>query len=151
MPSGTPFDRHALRRARLAAGLTQHQLAVTAGVSGAGRVGTWESGRAAPSVVSLVRLAQALGLSASELLLSEDERRGELQAVRLSLGLSAAQVADAAGMPRSSYLRWEHGNFIKIPSHAALNPLAAVFGIGVDRMVYVMERTRRVASPEGCG
>ncbi len=144
MPRGTPIDRDALRRAREAAGLTQHQLAVAVDAAGAGRIGAWEAGRAAPSVLNVARLARALGVSASDLLSPEEEQRGDLRAVRLSLGLSVAQVADRAGMPRSSYLRWEHGDFVHIPPLAALERLASVLGVPVVRLSQLMEQTRKV-------
>lgn len=144
VPRGTPIDRDALRRAREAAGLTQHQLAVAVDAAGAGRVGAWEAGRAAPSVLNVARLAQALGVSASVLLSPEEQQRGDLRAVRLSLGLSVAQVADRAGMPRSSYLRWEHGDFVHIPPLAALERVASVLGVPVQRLSQLMEQTRKI-------
>jgi transcriptional regulator with XRE-family HTH domain len=95
-------------------------------------------------VLNVARLAQALGVSASDLLSPGEEQRGDLRAVRLSLGLSVGQVADRAGMPRSSYLRWEHGDFVHIPPMAALERLASVLGVPVVRLSQVMEQTRKV-------
>ena len=51
-----------LRRLRLAAGLTQWQLACATGLSYAA-VRKWERGKRQPRQASLVRLAEALGVS----------------------------------------------------------------------------------------
>lgn len=68
-----PFGA-ALRRLRLAAGLSQEQLGLQAGVQ-RNFVSLIETGQNQPTISTIVKLARALGLKASELV-AEAEREG---------------------------------------------------------------------------
>lgn len=70
----------ALRKARESSGLTQEDAADRAGIS-AEFYARMERGRTLPSVPTLVRLAEALGVSADELLGRPAERRAGAAAV----------------------------------------------------------------------
>ena len=70
----------ALRKARESSGLTQEDAADRAGIS-AEFYARMERGRTLPSVPTLVRLAEALGVSADELLGRPAERRAGAPAV----------------------------------------------------------------------
>jgi len=80
-----------LRSARLAAGMTQEQVAEAAGVS-ASYLPRLEAGAAAPSLDVLLRLAAALGLPAGVLLAATEEHvaadpvRDEVVAMVLACG-----------------------------------------------------------------
>lgn len=66
-----PFGA-ALRRVRLAAGMTQEQLALEAGVQ-RNFISLIETGQNQPTISTIVKLARALGMRASELV-AEAER-----------------------------------------------------------------------------
>lgn len=65
------LDGAALRRSRLAAGLEQSQLAERAKVT-QGQISGWERGHTGCRIGTLHRLASALGIDPSELLLRDD-------------------------------------------------------------------------------
>ena len=73
-PVDLPFGA-ALRRLRLAAELTQEQLGLEAGVQ-RNFISLIETGQNQPTIGTIVKLARALGLKASELV-SEAERESE--------------------------------------------------------------------------
>lgn len=56
-----------IRQAREKAGLSQHELAQALGVSHAA-ISFWESGRTAPTIGNLYRLASILGVKPGDLL-----------------------------------------------------------------------------------
>ena len=74
-----PFGA-ALRRVRLAAGLTQEQLALESGVQ-RNFISLIETGQNRPTIGTIARLARALGMRASELV-AEAEREAGTPAVR---------------------------------------------------------------------
>lgn len=124
-------DPRALREARLAAGLTQHQLARLIGVAGGERISRWELGTSAPRPRMLQRLVDALGVGADSLLTPTDDFP-DLRRLRATTGLSARELAERAYMAQPTLVRWESGRFTNIPSTAALEPLAAALGLSVD-------------------
>lgn len=140
-------DPRALRAARLAAGLTQHQLARVIGVAGGERISRWELGTSAPRPRMLQRLAEALGVGADSLLTPTDDLP-DLRRLRATTGLSARELAERAYMAQPTLVRWESGRFTNIPSTAALEPLAAALGLSVDdvRRGLVHAKCKRDAS-----
>jgi transcriptional regulator with XRE-family HTH domain len=84
----------AVREARLAAGLSQEDLANTLGVRQSS-VSQWEHGRTAPATCHLLELLWVLGALLARLLLGEDARGqgddAELAGSCRSCGASAAQ------------------------------------------------------------
>lgn len=124
-------DPRALHAARLAAGLTQHQLARLIGVAGGERISRWELGTSAPRPRMLQRLVEALGVGADSLLTPTDDFP-DLRRLRATTGLSARELAERAYMAQPTLVRWESGRFTNIPSTAALEPLAAALGLSVD-------------------
>lgn len=64
-PSELPFGA-ALRRVRLAAGLTQEQLGLESGVQ-RNFISLIETGQNQPTITTISKLARALGIKASEL------------------------------------------------------------------------------------
>ena len=69
-----PFGQ-ALRRVRLAAGLSQEQLGLEAGVQ-RNFISLIETGQNQPTIGTIAKLARALGMKASELVV-EAEREGQ--------------------------------------------------------------------------
>jgi transcriptional regulator with XRE-family HTH domain len=74
-----PFGA-ALRRVRLAAGMTQEQLALESGVQ-RNFISLIETGQNQPTITTISKLARALGLRASELVAEaeRDDERGRAQ------------------------------------------------------------------------
>jgi len=123
VPASSGVDPQSLREARARAGLTQHGLARVIGVAGGERVSRWELGSSAPRPSQLVRLADALGVGVSDLLLQTPQ---DLRRLRLCAGLSAREVAGSAHLSLPTYVRWEAGHLAKLPSRSTLEPLARV-------------------------
>jgi len=72
---GLPFGA-ALRRLRLAAGMSQESLALEAGVQ-RNFISLIETGQNQPTISTIVKLARALGIKASELV-AEAERESQV-------------------------------------------------------------------------
>lgn len=95
-----------LRAMRIAAGLSQEQLAVRLGTDvAAGTVSRWERGTRVPTVATLVRIAEALGADAEALFRglfaasSDGAADADLILVAARLrGLSPAQRANALAL-----------------------------------------------------
>lgn len=68
-----PFGA-ALRRVRLAAGMSQEQLALESGVQ-RNFISLIETGRNQPTIGTIVKLARALGMKACELVAEAERRR----------------------------------------------------------------------------
>ena len=118
----------ALRAARETAGLTQHQLARLVGVAGGERVSRWELGVSEPRPDILIRLAKTLRLRVIELL--DVEATGpDLRALRLIVGMSAAEIAAAAHVSKATYLRWESGRWKRQPSPTQVMALASALRV----------------------
>jgi transcriptional regulator with XRE-family HTH domain len=142
MASGV--DPGALRAAREAAGLTQHQLARLVGVAGGERVSRWELGTSEPRPDILVRLARALDLAAVDLLDLVDGKP-DLRALRLAAGLSAEDAAARAHVSKASYKRWEAGKWERLPSKQSLTGLARAMRVNTKVVAAALEHSRRLA------
>ena len=96
------FDPDALRRARLAAGLTQSQLAHRIGVAGAERISMWERGEVPPGSAARLRaLGRALKVPPDTFLTTptvhaEDET--DFLRLRIHAGISREDLARRAGV-----------------------------------------------------
>lgn len=108
MPRQGQFQRGALRRARLDAGLTQSDLARRLGVAGGERVSRWELGLSIPRPNTVLRAAEVLGVDIGDLL-SGEGARPELRSLRRSLGLSLNDLAREVHVSKSTISRWESG------------------------------------------
>lgn len=110
-----------LREARLAAGLTQAQLAARVGVADGTRVAAWEHGRSTPHPVTWAAICSLLGI--------EFEEPGEvtLRSLRLRRGLSHRDVAAEVGVDPSTVVRWERG--AHRPRAVNADRLAAILGV----------------------
>jgi transcriptional regulator with XRE-family HTH domain len=72
-----PFGQ-ALRRLRLAAGLSQEQLGLEAGVQ-RNFISLIETGQNQPTISTIAKLARALGMKASELVAEAEAEAGRLK------------------------------------------------------------------------
>ena len=88
-----------LREARLAAGLTQAQLAQRIGVADGTRVAAWEHGRSTPHPATWAAVCSLLGIAPEE----------------------------AGGVAASTVARWESGTHRPWPKHA--DRLAELYGV----------------------
>ena len=92
---------------RKAAGWLQADLATQLGTRDR-RVGEWERGEQQPQPRSVAELAAAFQIDALDLL-DVDPDDPPLLALRLAAGLTLIEVADASGVPYSTYRRLEGG------------------------------------------
>lgn len=139
--SSTTFDAAALRAARERAKLSQHELGVLVGVSGAGQVWRWESGVAEPRAEFIRNLAETLGLETHELL-PQPEGGPDLRWLRLVRGMSAQEVASAANVSKEAYLRWESGRWSRRPRERILVQLGEALGANLEAVTEALERSR---------
>jgi transcriptional regulator with XRE-family HTH domain len=123
-------DPVALREARLRVGLTQHELARLIDVAGGERISRWELGSSAPRPEMLHRLAQALNVSAADLLQAGGPV--DLRCLRTFAGLSARTLAARAHMSVPTYVRWESGHTKRLPASQALKPLAEALNVTTE-------------------
>lgn len=98
------FDPSALRAARQTAGLSIDELAQRMGRDYTA-VARWESGARTPQIGTLAQLATALGIEVSRL----TGAPSTLAELRVSRGLSQAQVAQALGVAQPRYANLEQG------------------------------------------
>lgn len=148
MPDQPVFDAAALRSAREAAGLTQHQLARLIDVAGGERVSRWELGLSVPRPLMVKRLAQALEVDPERLAPAALEAL-TLRALRVRAGLGAREVAAAAHVSEATYRRWEAGT---VASNLPVDALAVVLGVPADAVVRASGAARdgpgRAAQPD---
>lgn len=110
-----------LREARLAAGLTQAQLAARVGVADGTRVAAWEHGRSSPHPATWAAICSVLGIA------DEGPEVVTLRALRLRRGLTHHDVAQVVGVDPSTVVRWESGAQRPRARHA--ERLAEVLGV----------------------
>jgi len=144
VPASSGVDPEALRAARVHAGLTQHGLARVIGVAGGERVSRWERGSSAPLPSQLARLAEALGVEISDLLVEAPQ---DLRRLRLRAGLSAREVAGRAHLSLPTYVRWEAGHLAKLPSLTTIEPLARVLLCTLPELEKAFALARHHAGP----
>lgn len=120
----TEFDPARLTKARVAAGLSQKQLAARLGHRHPNLINAWEKGRKRPSPDSLRRLAVALGIDIGRLI---GRQPATLRSLRMAAGLNQHDVAAAVGVPRSTWSIIERG-WRPLPDEAVA-PLLALLNI----------------------
>jgi transcriptional regulator with XRE-family HTH domain len=118
----TRFNGEALREARSARGLTHHQLARQVHLRLGERILLLEEGSGEPTPRLIMALAHALTVGPMQLLILPNGV--DLKALRLSSGLSAAQLAQAAHVSERSYRRWESGEDLPLDNDRILCGLA---------------------------
>ena len=110
-----------LREARLAAGLTQAQLAQRVGVADGTRVAAWEHGRSTPHPATWAAICSLLGIA------PEEAGVVTLRSLRLRRGLTQDEVAAEVGVAASTVARWESGTHRPWAKHA--QRLAELYGV----------------------
>lgn len=139
----TRVDGEAIRRARTARNLTQHQLARILDVAGGERISVWELGAGEPRVELLPRLAAVLGVHPLRLLAIDGPV--DLRALRLAAGLTTAQVAAVVPVSRQTFELWESGK--RTPSPQTWPALAAVLGVSVGEVSAAVAAAHRTSTP----
>lgn len=133
------FDPTALARVRKARGLSQEALGAAVGRARTNIIPWERSAGDTPSPRNLVLLAQVLDVRPWELT-TVDPETAELADLRTWAGLTQRELADAAGIPRSSYSLLERGG---LPLHAdAAERIAAELGRTVEEVQRAYERSR---------
>ena len=105
----------------------------------------WEMGRAAPSPSKLVALAAVIEVDPSELTRTSPAR-AQLVDLRGWAGLTQAELARRAGLPRPTYALLERGRLVLRPEVAAR--LAEALGRDVDEVERAARR-RQARRPRG--
>lgn len=134
------LDSQALRRARVAAGLTQHQLARLVGVAGGERVSRWELGTSSPRPQLVLHLAGVLGVDLNELYARP--REGDLRSLRVAAGMSMDELASRIHASKTTISRWESGDVVRPLSVRVLALLAEALGVSPDVVQQAAERSR---------
>lgn len=120
------MDGAALRRARIAQGMGQKDLASALGVAGPERISAWEHETNEPQVSQIPVLASILRVSPDSLLAGG--ARNRLRELRWVAGLTTAEVARGLHVGRSTYQRWEMGERTFPDRSQFLQQLASVLG-----------------------
>jgi transcriptional regulator with XRE-family HTH domain len=134
------FSRQRLVSARVAAGLTQQQLAEALGVNQQ-RVSEWERGVRQPRASRVPAVAKAINVDPLQLLADEYEQL-DLEALRLAAGLSRQALATAVGVTLPRYQRLESGERTSEFPAELLQPLARILSVPVDTVVAAAENSR---------
>lgn len=111
------FDGEQLRAARETLGLSQRQLAARSGVAQTG-ISLFERGRSQPEPPTLLALARVLGVLPADLLVPLDGPPS-LARRRIEVGMIQRHVAEAVGVPPSTYAQIETGVVQPSPDLAA--------------------------------
>lgn len=135
------FSGSRMARWRVAAGLTQVQLADVIGTKQE-RVSDWERGVTTPRPQLIPMLAEALGLDAL-LFLAADPGAPDLADLRLAAGLSSGELAAAAGITVPRYRRLELGAAHREPAPALVEKLAQLLALPVVTVRAAIEEARK--------
>jgi transcriptional regulator with XRE-family HTH domain len=134
------FDPARLRTAREAAQLSRGALAEAASVHPSS-VSEWESGRQVPRVETVAALAKALQIQPDDLLEPVEGAPLTLGRLRIAAGKSQQQIAEAAGMLRTTYSAVERGETGAL-SYAEHQALARAFGVTDDQLRGAQDASR---------
>jgi len=141
-------DGAALREARRNVGLTLSEVAEVVGVADGARVGAWEHGLEQPHPSFIPKLAKAVSLPATALLVGKGMKPG-LADLRLAKGLTITELAANAGIPRTRCHRLEQGIGTRTPDKATLSALSSALDSTSDDVLAAIARVRadRGANP----
>ena len=116
------FRPDLLRKARLAAGYSQAELARLVGVSTV-TVKAWETGRRAPKPATQRQVADVLGLGFEDLEMADGA--DDLRRLRQARGLTRAEAAELLGLEAFTLQRVEEG--LELPPDP--RKMARVYGV----------------------
>jgi transcriptional regulator with XRE-family HTH domain len=134
------FSSQRLVAARVAAGLTQQQLADALGAN-KGRISEWERGVSQPRASRVPAIASTLNVDALELM-ADDYEHLDLEALRLAAGLSRQALAAAVGMTLPRYQRLEAGERTSELPEDLLQPLARILSVPMVTLRVAAENSR---------
>lgn len=134
------FDRRALAAARERRGWTLGRLAREANVGGS-TVSHWEKGIRTPEADNLARVAAALGVPISDLIVPRDGHP-TLSDLRVVAGLTQPQLGAVTGLSTTSLSALERGETRLSEEKAARLAEALNTTVGVIRDAYGAARTR---------
>jgi transcriptional regulator with XRE-family HTH domain len=140
------FNGGRLAAARLAAGLTQEQLAAAIS-SSESRVSEWERGLFSPRPELIPVVAAAVGVPPLQLL-DSGPAGPELESLRLAAGLSLQAIAAAAGTSVGRYRRMERGERLEDPDDL-VRPVARVLSVRPAKVRAAIEAARKAAVVSG--
>ena len=144
------FDAFAMRRNRVATGLTQQQLADIIGVS-QGAVAGWENGTRTPSPSRLRSIARVCEVSLEQLLKPRQSQASppQLAARREELGRGVEETADRLGISVDIFARVEDGELL--PQLASIDQWAAAYSMAISefRTAWLESAARRDHSQPG--
>ena len=128
------FSPDLLRKARLAAGYSQAELARLVGVSMV-TVKAWESGRRAPKPATQRQVADALGLGFEDLEVADGAE--DLRRLRDALGWTRAEAAEHLGLEPFTLQRVEEG--LELPPDP--RKMARVYGVSRMELAAAAKRS----------
>ena len=138
------LDGDALRQARLAVGLSQHQLALECGLSSDSLLSRWERGVASPRPATLKVLAERLGVPIVALQPMEVRERPDLRAERFRRGWSMSDLAGITGIPVPTLVSLERGVIRRRPHTPTMLALSAGLGLREDDVLDLIARAREL-------
>jgi transcriptional regulator with XRE-family HTH domain len=147
MPTGgqqgaREFSGARMRAVREQANMSRAQLSARIGVAES-TLGSYEGGRREPAPQRLAVLAKGLKVTPADLLAPARVGDDTLRQLRVVKGLRQADVAQRAGMRRTSYADLERGEVASL-SEGDCDALARVFGVG-QRVVRAAQAASRAA------
>ena len=134
------FNGQRLAAARVAAGLTQQQLADSLGADKA-RISEWERGASQPRASRMPDIARAVDVDASELM-ADDYEHLDLEALRVAAGLSRQALAAAVGMTLPRYQRLEAGERTSELPEDLLQQVARILSVPAVTVRVATENSR---------
>jgi transcriptional regulator with XRE-family HTH domain len=138
------FDPERLRLLRLAAGLTQRELAERTGTDHT-TIAKYETRGRVPFVERLAELARALGVEPAQLTRGG---AGTLVELRVAAGLTQSAAAQRAGLVRSRYAMLERGEVASLDPAVAAR-LARTLRVGVEDVAAAHAQSRAAYQARG--
>lgn len=128
-----PSNQSPIEKARLAKGLTQTQLAEAIGVNNR-QISVWECSSVTPSVTTLAKIADALGVNINDLITEhkKKEPNNNIAQIRKEKGLTQTQLASAIGTSQTMIQKYECG--VCKASKDTLKKLASALEVDVSRL-----------------